>query len=133
MRRGASARQLLARLGLAGKEDFRPGQLSGGQQQRVSIARALMNGGDIILADEPTGALDSRSGEEVMAILKELHAAGHTIIIVTHDPAIAAQTERIIEIRDGEILRDSAASAAEAAAEERAPRSANPARPGANA
>ncbi|KMN29852.1 macrolide transporter [Chromobacterium sp. LK1] len=120
------ARQLLARLGLAGKEDFRPGQLSGGQQQRVSIARALMNGGDIILADEPTGALDSHSGEEVMAILKELHAAGHTIIIVTHDPAIAAQTERIIEIRDGEILRDSAAGAAEAAAEERAPRSAKP-------
>ncbi|OHX10420.1 macrolide ABC transporter permease/ATP-binding protein MacB [Chromobacterium sphagni] len=105
------ARQLLARLGLAGKEDYRPGQLSGGQQQRVSIARALMNGGGIILADEPTGALDSHSGEEVMRILKELHAAGHTVIIVTHDPAIAAQTGRVIEIRDGEILRDSGGAA----------------------
>ncbi|MDF0604289.1 MacB family efflux pump subunit [Neisseriaceae bacterium TC5R-5] len=100
------ASYLLARLGLAGKELFRPSQLSGGQQQRVSIARALMNGGAIILADEPTGALDSHSGAEVMRILKELHAAGHTIIIVTHDPAIAAQTERVIEIRDGAILHD---------------------------
>ncbi|NHQ83313.1 MacB family efflux pump subunit [Chromobacterium vaccinii] len=104
------AQALLARLGLAGKEHHRPGQLSGGQQQRVSIARALMNGGRIILADEPTGALDSRSGEEVMRILKELNAAGHTVIIVTHDPAIAAQTDRTIEIRDGEILRDSGAA-----------------------
>ncbi|MBB3212251.1 macrolide transport system ATP-binding/permease protein [Herbaspirillum sp. Sphag1AN] len=100
------ARKLLVRLGLAGKESFRPGQLSGGQQQRVSIARALMNGAAIILADEPTGALDSHSGSEVMHILKELHGAGHTIIIVTHDPAIAAQTERIIELRDGEIVGD---------------------------
>ncbi|OQS31088.1 macrolide ABC transporter ATP-binding protein/permease MacB [Chromobacterium haemolyticum] len=120
------ARQLLERLGLAGKEDYRPGQLSGGQQQRVSIARALMNGGDIILADEPTGALDSHSGEEVMNILKELHAAGHTIIIVTHDPSIAAQTERIIEIRDGEILRDSAADAPRPAADVREPRRPKP-------
>ncbi|WP_046156953.1 MacB family efflux pump subunit [Chromobacterium vaccinii] len=114
------AQALLARLGLAGKEHHRPGQLSGGQQQRVSIARALMNGGRIILADEPTGALDSRSGEEVMRILKELNTSGHTVIIVTHDPAIAAQTDRVIEIRDGEILRDSGAvkPVAEAGGEE---------------
>ncbi|RTF38348.1 FtsX-like permease family protein, partial [Serratia marcescens] len=81
--------------------------LSGGQQQRVSIARALMNGGQVILADEPTGALDSHSGEEVMAILKQLCAQGHTVILVTHDPAVARQAERIIEIRDGEIIVDS--------------------------
>lgn len=78
-----------------------------GQQQRVSIARALMNGGQVILADEPTGALDSHSGEEVMTILKQLREQGHTVIIVTHDPAVAQQAERIIEIRDGEIIADS--------------------------
>ncbi|HAZ55351.1 MAG TPA: macrolide ABC transporter ATP-binding protein/permease MacB, partial [Franconibacter helveticus] len=76
----------------------------GGQQQRVSIARALMNGGQVILADEPTGALDSHSGEEVMATLKQLRDRGHTVIIVTHDPTVAAQAERVIEIRDGEII-----------------------------
>ncbi len=72
----------------------------------MSIARALMNGGEVILADEPTGALDSRSGEEVMAILHQLKAQGHTVIIVTHDPQVAAQAERIIELRDGEIVRN---------------------------
>ncbi|MFP3449626.1 ATP-binding cassette domain-containing protein, partial [Pseudomonas sp. SIMBA_067] len=82
-------RELLARLGLSGHISHRPSQLSGGQQQRVSIARALMNGGEVILADEPTGALDSHSGKEVMRILTELHAAGHTVIIVTHDPKVA--------------------------------------------
>src|SRR5690606_30522645 len=97
---------LLTRLGLAERLDHRPNALSGGQQQRVSVARALMNGGEVILADEPTGALDSRSGKELMALLKELHADGHTIIIVTHDPQIAAQTERVIEIADGEIIAD---------------------------
>jgi macrolide transport system ATP-binding/permease protein len=98
---------LLQRLGLEDRLDHRPNQLSGGQQQRVSIARALMNGGRIILADEPTGALDSRSGREVMALLRELAAAGHTVILITHDPAVAAQAQRVIEIRDGEIVSDS--------------------------
>jgi len=100
----ARARDLLGRLGLNERVDYRPSQLSGGQQQRVSIARALMNGGQVILADEPTGALDSYSGEEVMAILHQLKEQGHTVIIVTHDPAVAAQAERIVEIRDGEII-----------------------------
>lgn len=98
--------QLLGKLGLAEKADHYPNQLSGGQQQRVSIARALMNGGEIILADEPTGALDSHSGETVMAILKQLHKEGHTLILVTHDPKIAAHAERVIEIKDGELIRD---------------------------
>ncbi|WKB54547.1 MacB family efflux pump subunit [Eleftheria terrae] len=100
------AAQLLTRLGLGERLSHRPGQLSGGQQQRVSIARALMNGGEVILADEPTGALDTHSGAEVMKILKELHAEGHTVIIVTHEPAVAEQAQRIIEIRDGEIVAD---------------------------
>lgn len=100
------AHQLLSRLGMADRADHRPGQLSGGQQQRVSIARALMNDGDVILADEPTGALDKKSGEEVLRILHELHEDGRTIIIVTHDPEVAAQAERIIEISDGEIISD---------------------------
>ncbi len=100
------ATELLTRLGLGDRVDYRPSQLSGGQQQRVSIARALMNGGQVILADEPTGALDSHSGEEVMATLKQLCQQGHTVIIVTHDPTVAAQAQRVIEIRDGEIVRD---------------------------
>jgi macrolide transport system ATP-binding/permease protein len=104
--RRARARELLGRLGLVDRCDHRPNQLSGGQQQRVSIARALMNGGDLILADEPTGALDSRSGQEMMTILHELHDRGHTIILVTHDMQVASHAQRIIEIRDGEIVRD---------------------------
>ena len=104
--RHSRARELLARLGLAGHVSHRPSQLSGGQQQRVSIARALMNGGEVILADEPTGALDTASGKEVMGILAELHAAGHTVIIVTHDPKVAANAQRIVEVSDGEIVSD---------------------------
>ena len=107
----ASARQqrstqLLSDLGLAEKIQNRPSQLSGGQQQRVSIARALMNGGDVILADEPTGALDKNSGIEVIRILRELNAQGHTIILVTHDMNVAKNASRIIEISDGNIISD---------------------------
>ncbi|MCY1507990.1 Macrolide export ATP-binding/permease protein MacB [compost metagenome] len=102
----ARAEALLERLGLGDRSEHRPGQLSGGQQQRVSIARALMNGGDIILADEPTGALDTHTGQEVLRILEELNAAGHTIIIVTHDMNVARHAQRIIEISDGEIVSD---------------------------
>ncbi|MFZ1875362.1 MAG: macrolide ABC transporter ATP-binding protein/permease MacB [Chania sp.] len=109
--RRVRAAALLQRLGLGDRIAYRPNQLSGGQQQRVSIARALMNGGQVILADEPTGALDSHSGEEVMTILKQLREQGHTVIIVTHDPAVARQAERIIEIRDGEIIADSGSAA----------------------
>ena len=109
--RGRSQRRqrgadLLRRLGLATRLDYKPGQLSGGQQQRVSIARALMNGGRLILADEPTGALDRRSGQEMMELLEELHGEGHTVVIVTHDPQVAAYAERVIEISDGEIISD---------------------------
>lgn len=97
---------LLERLGMGERIDHKPGQLSGGQQQRVSIARALMNNAEVILADEPTGALDRHSGEEVLRILEEIHAEGRTIIIVTHDMSVAKKAERIIEISDGEILSD---------------------------
>jgi macrolide transport system ATP-binding/permease protein len=100
------AADILSRLGLADKINNKPNQLSGGQQQRVSIGRALINGGQIILADEPTGALDRQSGLEVMSILRELHQQGHTVIIVTHDPNIAQSAERIIEISDGHIVSD---------------------------
>ncbi|WP_186177223.1 MacB family efflux pump subunit [Burkholderia gladioli] len=104
--RGKRARQLLARLGLGERLGHRPTQLSGGQQQRVSIARALINGGEIILADEPTGALDSQSGDELMALFHELNVQGHTIVIVTHDMNVARHARRIIEIRDGRIVGD---------------------------
>jgi macrolide transport system ATP-binding/permease protein len=104
--RHARAAALLSRLSLSDRLHHRPAQLSGGQQQRVSIARALMNGGEIILADEPTGALDSHVGEEVLTILKELHHQGHTIIVVTHDSKVAQHAERIVELTDGEIVSD---------------------------
>ncbi|WP_096027210.1 MacB family efflux pump subunit [Campylobacter lanienae] len=102
----ARAKELLSKLGLEAKFDTMPNHLSGGQQQRVSIARALMNGGEILLCDEPTGALDSASGVMVMEILKDLHKDGHTIIIVTHDKDIASWANRIIEIKDGNIIND---------------------------
>lgn len=104
--RRAKAEALLTRLGLSDRLDHKPSQLSGGQQQRVSVARALVNGGDVILADEPTGALDSSSGEEMMKLLQELHKDGHTIILVTHDLQVAKFADRIIEIKDGEIKSD---------------------------
>jgi macrolide transport system ATP-binding/permease protein len=100
------AEALLTQLGLAERLDHKPTQLSGGQQQRVSIARALMNGGAVILADEPTGALDSKSGEEVMRLLHDLNAQGHTILLITHDHDVAAQANRIIELKDGDIVSD---------------------------
>lgn len=108
--RSKRAKELLSNLELADKFDSKPNELSGGQQQRVSIARALMNGGDLILADEPTGALDSKSGIMVLEILQELNKQGHTIVLVTHDPSIAAKAGRIIEIKDGEMIKDSANS-----------------------
>ncbi len=104
--RREKAEQLLTRLGLEERLDHKPNQLSGGQQQRVSVARALVNGGDVILADEPTGALDSHSGKEMMQLIQELHADGHTIILVTHDPKVAAFADRVIEIKDGQIIQD---------------------------
>ncbi|WP_139703202.1 MacB family efflux pump subunit [Aeromonas hydrophila] len=104
--RKARAESLLQRLGLGSRLDYKPSQLSGGQQQRVSIARALINGGQVILADEPTGALDSQSGAEVLDILGALHRQGHTLVLVTHDLAIAEQAERIIELKDGEVVAD---------------------------
>ena len=128
--RHARARELLERLGLGTRLGHKPGQLSGGQQQRVSIARALMNGGDVILADEPTGALDRASGQEVMAILKELHAQGHTIILVTHDAQVAANADRVIELSDGRVMHDRRvnARAALAALPEKPRHRANPLR-----
>ncbi|NBH74849.1 MacB family efflux pump subunit [Rodentibacter pneumotropicus] len=114
------AKQLLKKLGLGDKWQNKPNQLSGGQQQRVSIARALMNGGEIILADEPTGALDSHSGQNVMEILRHLHHEGHTIIMVTHDHTIAASANRVIEIKDGEIIADSQKEGVKSAVENQA-------------
>lgn len=116
-KRLSRAKQLLEKLGLGDKWQNKPSQLSGGQQQRVSIARALMNGGEIILADEPTGALDSQSGQNVMEILRQLHTEGHTIIMVTHDREIAASANRVIEIKDGEIIGDTQKEAVKSAVE----------------
>ncbi|PSM14917.1 MacB family efflux pump subunit [Stenotrophomonas maltophilia] len=113
--RHARAATLLSRLGLGERMQHLPGELSGGQQQRVSIARALMNGGAVIFADEPTGALDTHSGKEVMKILGELHAEGHTVVLVTHDMAVAEHAQRIIEIRDGRIVDDRATGTVSAA------------------
>lgn len=125
MRKGARrerAQHLLTRLGLEDRLEHRPSQLSGGQQQRVSIARALMNGGQVILADEPTGALDSKSGQETLEILHELHRQGQTIILVTHDLQVARNAQRIIELSDGVIISNRPNSEAVPVAVEDQPR-----------
>lgn len=93
----------LERVGLLDKEKHIPAQLSGGQQQRIAIARAIAGSPELILADEPTGALDSKTGEEVMTLLREIHREGNTLIMITHDKEIANQAERIIEIKDGKL------------------------------
>ncbi len=98
------AKELLERVGLGHRLYHRPNQLSGGEQQRVAIARALANDPDIILADEPTGNLDTRSGEEILKLFKEIHKDGKTVVVVTHDINIAKNAKRIIKIRDGKIV-----------------------------
>lgn len=112
--RRARARSLLGRLGIENREHHLPSQLSGGQQQRASIARALMNGADVILADEPTGALDSQSGREVLQILQALNAEGRTVVIVTHDASVASVANRVIELRDGKVISDNVRAAGNA-------------------
>lgn len=106
VRRHQRADELLTGLGLGERLTHRPSELSGGQQQRVSIARALMNGGQIIFADEPTGALDSKSSQEVIRLLTDLSAQGHTVILITHDQDVADVARRQIHIADGEVVRD---------------------------
>ena len=103
-KRRARSEEVLERVGLLDRMDHKPTELSGGQQQRVAIARALAGNPSLILADEPTGNLDSRTGAEVMALFHELHAAGNTIVLITHDSGIAAQTPRAIHIHDGRVL-----------------------------
>lgn len=102
--RGERAKELLTQVGLGEHVNKKPNQLSGGQQQRVAIARALMNNPSIILADEPTGNLDSKSGDDVMQILRDLNSQGKTIIMITHEPDIAKQAKKIIHIRDGKVI-----------------------------
>ncbi|BFT28969.1 MacB family efflux pump subunit [Alteromonas sp. D210916BOD_24] len=106
--RTQKAQQLLDKLGLSTRKEHKPGELSGGQQQRVSVARALINGAEVILADEPTGALDSASGDQLLGLLRELHAEGVTVILITHDKAVAECADRQIHLLDGRIVRDTA-------------------------
>ena len=120
--RHTRATELLVSLGLDERLAHRPSQLSGGQQQRVSIARALMNGGRIVLADEPTGALDVKSGTEVMALLRDLSQRGHTVILITHAADIAAQAHRVIEISDGRIVSDAGSQVSAPATTQTMPR-----------
>lgn len=108
------ARELLGKMGLADKEKAYPCQLSGGQQQRVSIARALVRNPAVILADEPTGALDSHTGREVLGMLQQMHDEGHTVVLITHDNSIAVQADRIIRLEDGRVVYDGDAHAPEA-------------------
>ena len=112
--RAARARQVLDRVGLADKVKHKPSQLSGGQQQRVSIARALAGNPSVILADEPTGALDSRTGRDVLGLLQELHREGNTIVLITHDNSIARQAQRIIRLEDGRVVYDGPADSRQA-------------------
>ena len=114
------ADELLEQVGIAGKADALPAQLSGGQRQRVAVARALANRPALLLADEPTGALDSHTGQEVLALFRELHALGNTVLLVTHDPTVAALAERQVEIHDG-LVRLAGGGDAEAGAAEAAP------------
>ena len=100
------AMEALAKVGLEDRAGHRSDELSGGQQQRVAIARALVNNPSILLADEPTGALDTKTGDEVMGLFYDLHKQGMTLIVVTHDNDIARQAERIITLRDGRIISD---------------------------
>ncbi len=108
------ARVALEMVGLGTKVNHKPAQLSGGQQQRVSIARALVGEPAVILADEPTGALDSHTGREVLSLLQQLHAAGNTVVLITHDNSIAVQAQRIIRLEDGRVIYDGDAAAPEA-------------------
>ncbi len=109
----------LEQVGLRDKARHRPSQLSGGQQQRASIARALAGRPAIILADEPTGALDSHTGREVLAMLQDLHRQGNTVVLITHDNSIARQAQRIIRLEDGKVVYDGAANAPEAVVQHR--------------
>jgi len=110
--RAARARELLSYVGLAAREGHRPAQLSGGEQQRVAIARALANGPALLLADEPTGELDARTGAEIIALLGRLNADGTTIVVVTHDETLARAARRVVHMRDGVIERDESADPA---------------------
>jgi putative ABC transport system ATP-binding protein len=105
------ARTMLAKVDLADRMDHRPSELSGGQMQRVAIARALVNRPTMILADEPTGNLDSASGKGIVGLFEELNATGQTVVMITHDPSIASIASRVVQIRDGEIVEDQPAAA----------------------